>query len=154
MGNDFTSALKKLEKEKVRLSSQLLDIQTAIESLIKVGAALNLENDIVFHSDNSARKEKNLPYSDYNVVVPSRYDPDLTLPEMLIYALSVNSGMFAQDAAQYIYQIDPSVDIETLKKRFPDIASSLQRAKKITYKKIGKKYKYFIKESDMGYIIE
>ena len=149
MSNEFASALKKLEKEKLRVSAQLADITTAIDSLIKVNASLNLDAPVGFLQDHT-NKEKTLPYSDFTVIIPSLYESDLTLPEMLTYALYLNKGAFAHEAAEFIYQLDVNIDIENLKKRFTDIASALARAKKIDYKKIGKKYKYFLKKEDVG----
>jgi len=148
MANDFTAALKKLEKEKVRLTAQLADVNTAIDSLQRVNASLSGES-VVLVTENGSKKEKVLPYNDYTVLLPSRYDSDLTLPEMLIYALKSKNGAFAHDAAEFIFSVDDTVDVENLKKRFTDIASAMARAGKLDFKKIGKKYRYFIKDEHL-----
>lgn len=137
---EFDAAIKKLEKERMKLSSQLADINTAIEALMRIGGNNTSESsNIIINS----KTDKPLQYSDYIVVIPSKYAEDLTLPEKLIYAISKNGGgAFAHEAAELIHEIDEKNNLEYIKKRFTDIASSLARANKLTYKKIGKKYKY------------
>src|ERR1700754_1302461 len=114
MANDFASALKKLEKEKVRLTAQLADVTNAIESLQRVNASLSGEL-VSAPGEAGIKKDKVVPYGDYTVIVPSRYDSDLTIPEMLIFALKSKNGAFAHDAAEFIFSIDDKVDVENLK---------------------------------------
>ncbi|QQL48950.1 hypothetical protein [Mucilaginibacter ginkgonis] len=142
MSSDFASALKKLEKEKLRLTTLLANINAAIDSLNKVSAGF--QGELNYTSEIQPKKIKTLPYADYNVVVPIGYYEDLTIPEMLIYALDETGGAFAHDAAEYIGSIDELANVEYLKKRFTEIASSLAKVNKIGFKKIGKKYKYFL----------
>lgn len=150
--SDYTDAIKRLEKDKSRLMSELLIIETALTALTKLSHDVTvgkpIEPSISFTGGHLIKSVKSNPYEHYNIEVPSVYDKELPMVEKLLFALKQKNGSFAQDAAEFIAEIDDSENLEMLKRRFTDIASGLGRAKKLNTKKIGKKYKYSIIETD------
>lgn len=82
-------------------------------------------------------------------MIPQQYNSGLSVIEMFIYAVKKMEGATALDAADYIYDLDREQDIKYLKNRFTDVASRLGRANRLNIKKVGKKFKYFIKDEDI-----
>lgn len=149
---DYSVTLAKLNNDKEATILKLKAIEMAIEAITQLNSSSFVFKDNgvftlkTFHNDT--KPEKKSPYEDYIIEVPIEYDNEMPVIEKLIYALSIKKGAFAHDAAEYIYSIDQTEKLEYLKTRFTDIASGLGRAQKLNIKKIGKKYKYMIKEED------
>lgn len=155
MGNsDYTNAIKKLERDKARLCAEIDLINTALDALNKLTTSnipVGRSTDITaaMFGVDGIKRAKGSGYEDYQVVIPSDYNSDLSPIEMFIWAVKEMEGATALDAADYIYDNDREQDIKFLKNRFTDIASRLGRAKKLNIKKVGKKFKYFIKDEDI-----
>jgi len=149
---DYSETLSKLNKEKETALLKLKAIDMAIEAITQ----LSSNKFFIYYGNtieaNALNSPKAIPkrnfYEDYEIEVPNEYESDLPLIEKLIYALAEKNGAFAHEAAEYIFSIDQTEKLEYLKTRFTDIASGLGRANKLKIKKIGKKYKYMIKEED------
>jgi hypothetical protein len=155
---DYTSTIRSLEKHKSNLLADLLVVDQALDALIKLNTSATVGDGIKSTSSIATPSNKNgakiSPYEDYEVVIPKEYDKELTMIEMLIFAIDQKNGATAQDAATYISLLDNEIDIELLKRRFTDIASGLGRAKKLNIKKIGKKFKYSLKPVERVAILD
>ncbi|MGN6640797.1 MAG: hypothetical protein ACTHJ8_17935 [Mucilaginibacter sp.] len=155
MGNsDYTNAIKKLERDRSKLMAEIDLINTALDALSKLTTAnitVGKPSDIAaaIYGVDSLKRVKGNGYEDYEVVIPCEYSSELPVIEMFIYAVKKMEGATALDAADFIYDLDREQDIKYLKNRFTDVASRLGRAKKLNIKKVGKKFKYFIKDEDI-----
>jgi hypothetical protein len=147
--SSYNEMLRLLNEDKKRLKTELELIETAISTLtlLKTGATnpLRLTND--FHSDttNTNKSRKN-HYVDTEVAVPAEFKEDLTVVQLLIYALNKLGLATVDEATDYILKLDPSKDRRYIFTRFRDIASGLYRADKIYADTKKKKYKYSLKE--------
>lgn len=151
--HEYVEMLEKLKVDRQETLFKLSAIEAAIEALqplCGVDNEVKMSSVGIFSeaSPSSVNSVKKSFYDDYEIEIPDVYDVDLSPIEKLLFSLSQKDAT-AHDAASYILEIDKNSDIELLKRRFTDIASGLARAKKINYKKIGKKFKYSLKQEDI-----
>lgn len=132
--------LQSLLSKKERLEGQLTKVNIAIDAFGEdtIKATPSAQQSLI---PQSARDDDN---SKLNLSLPSQYDPNLSYPDKVLFVVGEKRGALVEEIVSYIANIEKTTDLEALKQRITQVASKMGRNDRLTFKKYGRKYKYFL----------
>jgi hypothetical protein len=102
-----------------------------------------------YYDTNETKSQKSLPFDEpqHNIIATiDGYDQEWTLHQKTIYALNTVKTGTADDVALKLVDLDSSFSKDKAKKVATHHLSLAYRNNEIGATKVGKKYRYFIKE--------
>lgn len=144
-GRNYKEMIKELQYDRKVFQQKIEQIDAAIQALQAVTNVATVET-VEGSGIKGEKRERTNPYANYEIDISKGYDKEGPVPDMLIYALKIMKGATAIQAAEYMATVFKDHSKDLLERRFTDIASSLYRAGKINAVKLGKRFKYVLKE--------